>query len=662
MSRTQLANAIRFLAADAVQAAKSGHPGMPMGMADIAEVLWNDFHRHNPSNPQWVNRDRFVLSNGHGSMLQYALLHLSGYELSLDELRNFRQFGSQTPGHPEYGDTPGVETTTGPLGQGLANAVGLALGERLMAQAFNRPNFELINHRTWVFAGDGCLMEGVSHEAASLAGTLNLGKLVVFYDDNGISIDGRVDAWFGDDTAARFRAYNWQVLDGVDGHEPEQIQNAIIAALDNSKQPSLICCRTLIGKGAPDGFEDTAKAHGSPLGEEAIAATRQNLGWEHAPFEIPDEIYSKWNAHHKGNASEAEWRALWKGYVKAYPQEAKELERRINRELPEGFDALQLINNTQQQGEKIATRKASHVAINALAPLFPELLGGSADLTGSNLTHWGDEPGISEGGQRYLYYGVREFGMAAIMNGLVLYGGLRPFGGTFLVFQDYARNAIRMAALMRLPVIHIFTHDSIGLGEDGPTHQPIEQLTNLRTTPNLHCWRPADDVETMAAWCTALKRTDGPSALALSRQGLPHLQRSGDSLENILRGGYVLREAPGGTVHAVVIATGSEVPAALQALEQLGDTASSVRLVSMPCAEIFAAQDQAYQDSVLPPDIDKRIAVEAGHPDYWHKWTGRRGLIMGIDRFGASAPAEQLFSKFGLDADGIAARIADYLK
>ena len=661
--RHQLANAIRVLSMDAVQQANSGHPGAPMGMADIAEVLWNDYFSHNPANPNWFNRDRFVLSNGHGSMLIYSLLHLTGYDLSMDDLRNFRQMGSKTPGHPEYGYTPGVETTTGPLGQGLANAVGMALSEKVLAAQFNEKKFPIVDHRTWVFLGDGCLMEGISHEVCSLAGTLGLGKLIAFYDDNQISIDGDVSGWFTDKTAKRFEAYNWQVISKVDGHDSGAIRAAIEAAMADEDRPTLICCRTKIGAGAPN-KEGTAACHGAPLGAEEIAATREALDWPWGPFEIPQEIYDGWDAREKGSAREAKWTSLLDAYRDANSDRADELERRIGGELPEDFAERfeALLAQTQSDAKKVASRQASQMAIEALAPMLPELQGGSADLTGSNLTNWSGTKGISssDASGNYVYYGVREFGMAAIMNGIALHGGLIPYGGTFLIFMEYARNAVRMASLMGIRSIYVFTHDSIGLGEDGPTHQPVEQLTSLRSTPNLNTWRPCDVVETMVAWAESLQRFDGPSALALSRQGLVCQPRSTTALESVRRGGYVLQDSYGDP-EVIVIATGSEVALAVDAKAQLGDKGENVRIVSMPCVEVFLAQDAAYQQAVLPADCRKRLAVEAGHTLGWNRFTGFDGLIIGMDSFGESAPGPELMEHFGFSVDNVVAHIRQLL-
>ncbi len=656
-TRFELANAIRALSMDAVQQANSGHPGAPLGMADIAEVLWNDYLKHSPKNPQWVNRDRFILSNGHGSMLIYSLLHLTGYALTVEDLKNFRQLHSKTPGHPEYGYTPGVETTTGPLGQGIANAVGMAIAEKVLAAQFNRPNFEMIDHFTYTFLGDGCLMEGISHEVCSLAGTLGLGKLIAFYDDNGISIDGEVDGWFSDDTPKRFQSYGWQVISAVDGHDPDAIKAAIEQARAETRKPTLICCKTTIGFGAPTkaGKEE---CHGAPLGAEEIAGARKNLNWHHGPFEIPDEIYAGWDARSSGAELEEAWNNLFIAYRDEHPELAAELERRLNGSLPADFQqkAMEFIRSTQADAAKIATRKASQNAIEAFAPALPELLGGSADLAGSNLTLWSGSKGIDaeDASGNYLYYGVREFGMAAIMNGIALHGGFIPYGGTFLIFMEYARNACRMAALMKQRAIYVFTHDSIGLGEDGPTHQPIEQLTSLRTTPNMSVWRPCDATETAVAWKAALEREDGPTALALSRQGLPGLGRSEEQLENIAKGGYVIRDCTG-TPEMIFIATGSEVELALKAATELEKDGLQVRVVSMPSTDIFEQQSTQYKESVLPSGITTRIAVEAGHADYWYKYVGLNGKVLGMTTFGESAPASALFQEFGFTTENLVA-------
>ena len=654
-SRFEKANAIRALAMDAVQKAKSGHPGMPMGMADIAEVLWNDALRHNPQNPHWPNRDRFVISNGHGSMLQYALLHLTGYDVSIDDLKNFRQLHSKTPGHPEYGYTPGVETTTGPLGQGLANAVGMAIAEKMLAAQFNRDGHNIVDHHTYVFLGDGCLMEGISHEVASLAGTLGLGKLICFYDDNGISIDGHVEGWFTDDTPKRFEAYGWQVIPNVDGHDPEEIQTALSTARAEKDKPTLICCKTVIGFGAPTkaGKEES---HGAPLGDTEIAGAREKLKWPHAPFEIPSAIYAAWNAKEKGAKLESEWNKLFAAYSNAHPELAAEFSRRISGELPADFVAKAdaWIAETNSKAATIASRKASENSINALAPHLPELLGGSADLAGSNLTIWKGSKGVSsdDANGNYLYYGVREFGMSAIMNGIALHGGFIPYGGTFLIFMEYARNAVRMAALMKQRSIFVYTHDSIGLGEDGPTHQPIEQMANLRGTPNMTLWRPCDAVESAVAWKAAILRKDGPSALVFSRQNLPHQTRSDAQLADIARGGYVLSDSQG-SPELILIATGSEVGIAMTAATSLREQGKNVRVVSMPSTSVFDRQDAAYRESVLPAGVRKRIAVEAGHGDAWYKYVGLDGRVIGMTRFGESAPGDKLFAAFGFTADNV---------
>ncbi len=660
-SRTDLANAIRALSMDAVQRANSGHPGAPMGMADIAEVLWNDFLQHNPANPNWPNRDRFVLSNGHGSMLIYSLLHLSGYDLPIEQLQNFRQLHSATPGHPEYGYAPGVETTTGPLGQGITNGVGMAIAEKVLAAQFNRPGHDVVDHNTYVFLGDGCLMEGISHEACSLAGTLGLGKLIAFYDDNGISIDGEVEGWFTDDTPQRFEAYGWQVVRAVDGHDPMEIKTAIETARAETDRPTLICCRTLIGKGSPN-KQGTESCHGAPLGEEEIAATRAAIGWPHAPFDIPADIYSGWDAKAKGVEREQTWEQAMTAYASAHPELAEELRRRLAGELPADFSeqAAAYIAECQAKGETIASRKASQNCLNAYGPLLPELLGGSADLAGSNLTLWSGAKGISaaDAGGNYLFYGVREFGMSAIMNGIALHGGFVPYGATFLMFMEYARNAVRMAALMKQRTIFVYTHDSIGLGEDGPTHQPVEQLTALRSTPNLTTWRPCDAVESAVAWKAAIERVDGPSALIFSRQNLPHQARSEAQVADIARGGYVLQDCDG-QPDAILIATGSEVQLAVDAAAQLASAGRAVRVVSMPCAELFCAQDAAYREAVLPSDVLARVAVEASHADYWYKFVGLDGRVVGMTTFGESAPAGDLFAYFGFTVDNVVAAVEE---
>ncbi len=655
-TRRQLANAIRFLAADAVQAANSGHPGMPMGMADIAEVLWNDYLNHNPNNPNWFNRDRFVLSNGHGSMLHYALLHLSGYDLPLDELKRFRQLHSKTAGHPERHETPGVETTTGPLGQGLANAVGFALAEKLLAQRFNRPEFEIVNHRTYVFLGDGCLMEGVSHEAASLAGTWGLGKLVCFWDDNNISIDGNTDGWFTDDTPARFEAYGWQVIRNVDGHDAVEIKTAIETALKSDDKPTLICCRTTIGFGSPN-KAGKESSHGAPLGKEELEATRQALEWPYAPFEIPQEIRDGWRAGNAGLVREEQWNIRFDGYAERYPREAAELVRRSHGELPEDFTAAAdaYIAKLQAEGPVVASRKASQMAIEAFAPLLPELVGGSADLAHSNLTLWKASKSVAtdDADANYVYYGVREFGMSAIANGLALHGGFLPFDATFLVFSDYARNAVRMSALIPAHAIHVYTHDSIGLGEDGPTHQPVEHLASLRYIPNNDVWRPCDAVESAVAWKAAIERKSGPSCLVFSRQNLPHQARDAGQLAAIARGGYVLAEAEGGTPDVILIATGSEIGLAMDARAALLAEGIKARVVSMPSTDVFDRQDAAYRESVLPNAVRKRVAVEAAVTDFWRKYVGLDGAVIGIDTFGASAPAGDLYKHFGITTDKV---------
>ena len=654
-TRRQLANAIRFLAADAVQAANSGHPGMPMGMADIAEVLWNDYYRHSPSNPHWFNRDRFILSNGHGSMLQYALLHLAGYELPLQELKNFRQLHSKTAGHPERHETPGVETTTGPLGQGFANAVGFALAEKLLAQRFNREGHAVIDHRTFVFMGDGCLMEGVSHEAASLAGTWGLGKLVCFWDDNKISIDGNTDGWFTDDTPARFEAYGWQVVRNVNGHDPVEIKTAIDTALKATDKPTLICCRTTIGFGSPN-KAGKESSHGAPLGKEELDATRAALEWPYGPFEIPADIYAGWNKVEAGKALEAEWNALFDAYAAQSPAQAAELKRRASGELPADFAAQAdaYIAKVQAEGPTIASRKASQNAIEAFAPLLPELVGGSADLAHSNLTLWKASKSVSstDPNANYVYYGVREFGMTAIANGLALHGGFVPFDATFLVFSDYARNGVRMSALIPAHAIHVYTHDSIGLGEDGPTHQPVEHLASLRYIPNNDVWRPCDAVESAVAWKQAIVRQDGPSCLVFSRQNLPHQPRTDAQVSEIARGGYVLADADG-TPDVILIATGSEVGLATQAKAKLDAQGIKTRVVSMPSTDVFDRQDAAYREAVLPKAVRKRVAVEAATRDFWRKYVGLDGEVIGMTTFGASAPADALYKHFGITVEAV---------
>jgi len=657
-TRRQLANAIRFLAADAVETAKSGHPGMPMGMADIAEVLWNDYLRHNPKNPKWFNRDRFVLSNGHGSMLQYALLHLSGYDLPIEQLKQFRQLGSKTAGHPEHHETPGVETTTGPLGQGLANAVGFALAEKLLAQRYNRPEHEIVDHRTWVFLGDGCLMEGISHEAASLAGTWGLSKLVCFWDDNHISIDGNTDGWFTDNTPERFEAYGWNVVRGVDGHDPESIKSAIDSALSQFDKPTLICCRTTIGFGSP-GKAGKESSHGAPLGKDELEATRKQLGWPYGPFEIPEEIYAGWRAGGTGTLRQAEWEQQFDKYAAQYPAEADELIRRSHGELPADFIAKAdaYIAQVQADGQTIASRKASQLAIEAFAPLLPELVGGSADLAHSNLTLWKASKSVAtdDPNANYVYYGVREFGMTAIANGLALHGGFIPFDATFLVFSDYARNGVRMSALIPAHAIHVYTHDSIGLGEDGPTHQPVEHLASLRYIPNNDVWRPCDAVESAVSWKSAITRKDGPSCLVFSRQNLPHQPRSTEQVAQIARGGYVLADAEGGVPDVILIGTGSEVGLAVTAKAELDAAGIKTRVVSMPSTDVFLRQDAAYRESVLPNAVRKRVAIEAGVTGFWRQFVGLDGAVIGIDTFGASAPAEALYKHFGITAEHVVA-------
>ena len=662
-SQTDMANAIRALAMDAVQAANSGHPGAPMGMADIAEVLWNRTLRHHPGNPEWPNRDRFVLSNGHGSMLIYALLHLTGYELSIEDIKQFRQLHSKTPGHPEYGYTPGVETTTGPLGQGLANAVGMAIAEKTLAAQFNREGHCIVDHHTWVFLGDGCLMEGVSHEACSLAGTLGLGKLIAVYDDNGISIDGEVEGWFTDDTPGRFEAYGWQVIPAVDGHDPEAVEAAFAAAKAEEARPTLICCKTIIGKGSPN-KAGTESCHGAPLGDAEIALTREALGWPHAPFEIPEEIRAAWDGRVRGAELEAQWQAGFDAYRADYPELADEYLRRLRGDLPRNFkeNADKYIEDCVLAGADVASRKASQQALNALGPHLPELLGGSADLAGSNLTLWQGAEGISaqSPGGNYVYYGVREFAMAAIMNGIALHGGFIPYGATFLIFMEYARNAVRMSALMGQRVLYVFTHDSIGLGEDGPTHQPVEQLTALRATPNLHTWRPCDAVESAIAWKQALTRQSGPTAMIFSRQTLPAQIKTPDQALLARRGGYVLVPEQG-ALDAIIIATGSEVALAVEAAEKLTAAGKGIRVVSMPCAEVFEAQEAGYREAILPSDVLARVAVEAAHTDFWYKYVGLDGRVVGMSSFGESAPASDLFRHFGLTTDSVVTAVEDVI-
>ncbi len=651
-SRQQLANAIRALSMDAVQKAKSGHPGAPMGMADIAEVLWRDFLKHNPTDPQWADRDRFVLSNGHGSMLIYSLLHLTGYDLPINELQNFRQLHSKTPGHPEYGYTPGVETTTGPLGAGVSNAVGMAIAEKTLAAQFNRTSHNIVDHFTYVFLGDGCLMEGISHEACSLAGTLGLGKLVAFWDDNGISIDGHVEGWFTDDTPARFAAYGWHVISDVDGHDSDAIAAAIAAAKAVTDKPTMICCKTVIGFGSPN-KSGTHDCHGAPLGDDEIAATREFLNWPHAPFEIPADIYAQWDQKEKGCSEQASWNDKFAAYQAAHPALAAEYERRvINGDLPAEFEdkANAYILACQEKAENVASRKASQNTIEVFGAMLPELLGGSADLAGSNLTLWSGSKGIQDDAAgNYIFYGVREFGMSGIMNGISLHGGFINYGATFMMFMEYARNAVRMSALMGIQNIFVYTHDSIGQGEDGPTHQPIEQLTNLRTTPNMVTWRPADATESAVAWKNAVERQNAPTSLIFSRQGLPALSRSSAQVADIARGGYILKDSVG-TPEVILIATGSEVSLALKAAESLGD---NVRVVSMPSTNIFDAQDSDYKASVLPAAVTKRVAIEAAHTDFWYKYVGLSGKVVGMTTFGESAPGNVLLEYFGFTVENV---------
>jgi transketolase len=659
-SRRDLANAVRALSMDAVQQANSGHPGAPMGMADIAEVLWNDYLSHNPADPTWVNRDRFVLSNGHGSMLLYSLLHLTGYDLPIEEIKNFRQLHSKTPGHPEYGYAPGVETTTGPLGQGISNATGMALAEKVLAAQFNRPGHNIVDHQTYTFLGDGCLMEGISHEVCSLAGTLKLGKLTAFYDDNGISIDGEVEGWFSDDTPARFESYGWHVIANVDGHDSDAIKAAIEEAHAETSKPTLICCKTIIGFGSPNkqGKED---CHGAALGVDEVALTREALGWAHGPFEIPDEHYAGWNGVAKGTAVQTTWANQLEEYRAEFPELAAEFERRTRGDLPEDFNAQAdaYIQQCQDKMEKVASRKASQNCLNTYGPMLPELLGGSADLAGSNLTIWSGSKDISgdNADGNYIYYGVREFGMSAMMNGIALHGGFVNYGATFLMFMEYARNAVRMSALMGLQSIFVYTHDSIGLGEDGPTHQPVEQLSALRSTPNLHTWRPCDTVESAVCWKSAIVRRDGPSALVFSRQGLAPMPRSTEQVADIERGGYILRDCP--APQAIVIATGSEVELAMAAAEQLAEQGTQVRVVSMPCAEIFSAQDADYREAVLPAALRARVAVEALHADYWYKFVGLDGRVVGMTSFGESAPGGELMKEFGFTVENVVNNIVE---
>ncbi|ROS24078.1 transketolase [Raoultella terrigena] len=653
-SRKTLANAIRMLSVDAVQRANSGHPGAPMGMADIAEVLWRDFLNHNPNNPMWANRDRFVLSNGHGSMLIYSLLHLTGYDLPIDELKAFRQLHAKTPGHPEVGYTPGVETTTGPLGQGIANAVGMAIAEKTLAAQFNRPGHEIVDHFTWAFMGDGCMMEGISHEVCSLAGTLKLGKLVAFYDDNGISIDGHVEGWFTDDTAKRFEAYGWHVVRGVDGHDPESIRAAIDVARSIDSMPTLIICKTIIGFGSPH-KAGTHDVHGAPLGEAEVAATREALGWPHPPFAIPSDIYAQWDAKEAGRAKETAWNDKFAAYAHAFPELAAEFTRRIKGQMPPDFasKAQAYIEKLQAKPAKIASRKASQNAIEAFGPLLPEFLGGSADLAPSNLTLWSGSTAINhDSGGNYIHYGVREFGMTAIANGIALHGGFLPYTSTFLIFVEYARNAVRMAALMKQRQVMVYTHDSVGLGEDGPTHQPVEQIASLRLTPDLSTWRPCDQVESAVAWKYGVEREDGPTALIFSRQNLTQQERTWQQVQDIARGGYVLKDCLG-QPQLILIATGSEVELAVAAYEKLTADGVKARVVSMPSTDVFDKQDAAYREAVLPKTVSARVAVEAGITDYWYKYVGLNGAVIGMTTFGESAPAEQLYQTFGITLEAI---------
>ncbi|MDE1491595.1 transketolase [Xenorhabdus bovienii] len=662
-TRKTLANAVRFLSMDAVQKAKSGHPGAPMGMADIAEVLWRDYLNHNPVNPNWADRDRFVLSNGHGSMLIYSLLHLTGYDVSIDDLKNFRQLHSKTPGHPEYGYTAGVETTTGPLGQGVANAVGFAIAERTLAAQFNRPGHDIVDHHTYVFMGDGCMMEGISHEVCSLAGTLKLGKLIAFYDDNGISIDGEVEGWFTDDTAARFDAYGWHVIRGVDGHDSDAIKAAIEEAQKETGKPSLLMCKTIIGFGSPNkaGKEE---CHGSPLGDAEIEATRKALGWEHPAFDVPQDIYAGWDAKAAGKAKEATWEEKFAAYAKAHPELAAEFNRRTRGELPANWEAESkgFIENLQQNPASIASRKASQNALEAFGKVLPEFMGGSADLAPSNLTMWsGSKPLNEVQDGNYIHYGVREFGMSAIMNGIALHGGFVPYGATFLMFVEYARNAVRMAALMKIRSIFVYTHDSIGLGEDGPTHQPVEQIASLRVTPNMSTWRPCDQVESAVAWKYAIERQNGPTALIFSRQNLAQQARTAEQLANIEKGAYILKDCAG-QPELILIATGSEVELAVKAADQLSAAGRQVRVVSMPSTDAFDKQDAAYREAVLPAAVSARVAIEAGIADYWFKYVGINGAIVGMETFGESAPADLLFKEFGFTVENVVAKATSLLK
>ena len=657
-SRKKMANAIRALSMDAVQKANSGHPGMPMGMADIAEVLWNDFMRHNPKNPEWVDRDRFVLSNGHGSMLLYSLLHLTGYPLSIEQIKNFRQFNQVTAGHPEREPDIGIETTTGPLGQGITNAIGMAMAEKILAASFNKPDYEIVNHRTWVFTGDGCLMEGISHEACSLAGTWNLGKLICIYDDNGISIDGKIDGWFTDDTAARFKSYGWQVIDKVDGHDTDAISTAIDKAIKNTNNPTLICCKTQIGFGSPN-KAGTASSHGSPLGEEEIKKTKEKLGWEYKAFEIPQDIKEMWDGSKKGEKLEKSWAELFDKYSKHYPDLAEEFSRRINRVLPENWEEISknAIDEINREAIDIATRQSSLLSLNKLGDSLPEMIGGSADLTGSNLTKHDSSVAIDETNSdgNYIYYGVREFGMAAIGNGMILHGGVIPYSGTFLTFSDYSRNALRMAALMEIQNIFVFTHDSIGLGEDGPTHQPIEHVSSLRIIPNMNVWRPCDAVETVTSWCHAIENQSGPTSLILTRQKLHHQARTEEQVQLIKKGGYILKESKN-TPEIILIATGSEVSVAMESAKILDSDGIDVRVVSMPCNNIFNQQAESYRSAVLPESVKSRLAIEAGITNFWWQYVGSEGDVIGIDEFGFSAPANELFKYFGFTVKNITER------
>ncbi|MBU9840053.1 MULTISPECIES: transketolase [Rahnella] len=662
-SRKELANAIRALSMDAVQKANSGHPGAPMGMADIAEVLWRDYMNHNPTNPKWADRDRFLMSNGHGSMLQYSLLHLTGYDLPMKELENFRQLHSKTPGHPEFGYTPGVETTTGPLGQGIANAVGFAIAERTLAAQFNRENHDIVNHYTYAFLGDGCMMEGISHEACSLAGTMKLGKLIAFYDDNGISIDGHVEGWFTDDTAKRFEAYHWHVIRGIDGHDPDAVKAAIEEARTVTDKPSLLLCKTVIAFGSPN-KAGTHGAHGAALGDDEVAATRKHIGWNYPPFEIPQDIYAQWDAKEAGKAKEKAWNEKFAAYAKAYPELAAEFERRVSGKLPAHWqnEAQKYIEELQAKPANIASRKASQNALESFGKILPEFLGGSADLAPSNLTMWSGSKSIGDDkAGNYIHYGVREFGMTAITNGIALHGGFLPYSATFLMFVEYARNAVRLAALMKIRNVFVYTHDSIGLGEDGPTHQPVEQMASLRVTPNMNTWRPGDQVESAIAWKYAIERTDGPSALIFSRQNLTQQPRTAEQLANVARGGYVLKDSDG-TPDVILIATGSEVGITVEAAEKLTALGTRVRVVSMPSTDVFDQQDAAYRESVLPKTVTARVAVEAGIADYWYKYVGLNGAIVGMTTFGESAPAEQLFKEFGFTADNVVAKAQGLLK